>query len=303
MNYDLLVAGGGPAGLTAGIYAARGGLKAAIVTGLYKGGKTSLINKIENYSGVVEIDGFILTSAMHEQAERFGVEFIDNTIVEYRLNETPKKLVLEDGKELTADYIVLATGTHNKKLGIPNEEKLTGQGVCYCATCDGIFFRNKTVAVCGGGNTALTDALYLSNLAKEVYLIHKRNTFKAAEVLVQKAKTNPKIKIIMDSVVDALEGEPLNGIVLKNVVDGTTTKLETDGLFVAVGSLPNSQGVKGQTELDSNGYIVTDVNMETSIKNVFAAGDIRVTPLRQIITACADGAVAGDAAVKDKLGR
>lgn len=303
MDYDLLIAGGGPAGLTAGIYAARGGLKTGLITGIYRGGKTSLINKIDNYSGMVEVNGFILTSAMREQADRFGVEFIDDTIVEYRLAETPKRLALESGKELTSEYVVLAMGTNNKKLGIPNEEKLTGHGVSYCATCDGIFFKNKVVAVCGGGNSAFTDALYLSNLAKEVYLIHRRKTFKAADVMVQRVQRTSKIKMITESDVTALQGDPLEAITVKNVANGKTSKLAVDGVFVAVGSLPNTESVRGQVKTDNNGYIVTDVHMETSLANVFAAGDIRVTPLRQIITACADGAIAGDAAVKKRLGK
>lgn len=303
MDYDVIIAGGGAAGLTAAIYAARGGLKVGIVTGGYIGGRTSLITKIENYSGIVEADGFFLTNAMKNQAEVSGAMFIENSIKTFDLFATPKSVTLESGEQLTAEYIILTMGTNHKVLGIPNESNLVGRGISYCANCDGVFFKNKAVAVCGGGNSALVEALYLSNIASEVYLVHKRSTFKAADILVQKAKRIPKIKIIMDTVVQSAEGDPLQGITLKNTVSGEISRIDISGLFVAVGSLPNTDKVMGQVELDAKGYIITDVNMKTSVKNVFAAGDIRVTPLRQIITACGDGAIAGDAVVKDRLGR
>lgn len=303
MDYDVIIAGGGAAGLTAAIYAARGGLKVGIVTGGYVGGRTSLISKIENYSGIAETDGFFLTNAMKNQAEVSGAVFIDNTIKSFDLLTTPKSVMLESGEQLSAEYIILTMGTNHKTLGIPNESNLVGRGISYCANCDGVFYKNKAVAVCGGGNSALVEALYLSNIASEVYLIHKRNTFKAVDILVQKAKQKPNIKLIMDSVVQSAEGDPLQSITIKNVLNGETSQINISGLFVAVGSLPNTDKVRGQVALDDNGYIITDVNMKTSVQNVFAAGDIRVTPLRQIITACGDGAIAGDAAVKDRLGR
>lgn len=298
MDYDLLIAGGGPAGLTAGIYAARGGLKTAIVGGLYKGGKTALVKRIENYSGVVDADGFLLTAAMGEQAQRSGVEFIDAVISSFRLDEVPKKLITEEGKELTSRFIILAMGTHNKNLGLPNEEKLTGQGVSYCSGCDGAFFRGKVVAVCGGGNSALTEALYLAKVASKVYLIHKRDKFKAAAVLVNRANEQSNIVTVMESAVQELHGEPLDGITIKNLKSGDLSKLDIKGLFVAVGSLANTDAVKGQVALDEKGYIITDAAMATNVENVYAAGDIRTTPLRQIITACADGAIAADSIVR-----
>lgn len=303
MDYDVIIAGGGAAGLTAAIYAARGGLKVGIVTGGYIGGRTSLISKIENYSGIVEADGFFLTNAMKNQAEVSGAMFIENAIKTFDLLSNPKSVTLESGERLTSEYIILTMGTNHKTLGIPNESNLVGRGISYCANCDGVFYKNKAVAVCGGGNSALVEALYLSNIASKVYLIHKRNTFKAADILVQKARRTPNISIITDAVVQGAMGDPLSGITLKNVISGEISQIDINGLFVAVGSLPNTDKVKGQVELDDKGYIITDVNMKTSIDNVFAAGDIRVTPLRQIITACGDGAVAGDAAVKDRLGR
>ena len=300
--YDLLIAGSGPAGLTAGIYAARGGLKTAIITGLYKGGKPALISRIENYSGVIDANGYELTRAMFEQTKASGAGIIEGSVKEYRLGDSPFALVTEGGKEYTARYVILAMGTHNKTLGLPNEEKLTGQGIAYCASCDGRFYKNKVVAVCGGGNTALTDALYLAGIAREVYIVHRRDTFKASDVLVERAKALPNVKMIMDTAVISLEGEPLKAVILQNVKSGKISKLDANGLFVAIGALPNTEGVKGQLELDGQGYIRTDEHLETSIKNVFAAGDIRSTPLRQIVTACGDGAIAAEAAVRKAKG-
>lgn len=295
MLYDIIIIGGGPAGLTAGIYGGRAGKKVALITGIFTGGQAALTAKIENYSGHLDIDGFSLTYTMRQQAERFGVEFIEGSVSAVMLEGETKKVIVDGDNDFLSKTVILAMGTTTRKLGLPNEEALTGQGVSYCATCDGGFFRNKTVIVNGGGDTAVTDALYLENIAKEVYLVHRRKEFRAASVLVERLK-NSSVKTVLESVVQELKGEPLSSVIVKNVVTSELTEIAADGIFIAIGSTPNTQLIKGQVELDGHGYIITDMHMRTSLKGVFAAGDIRVTPLRQIITACSDGAVAAESA-------
>jgi thioredoxin reductase (NADPH) len=197
----------------------------------------------------------------------------------------------EGGEEFSAENIILCMGTKSRKLGLPNEADLIGQGVSYCATCDGFFFRNKTVVVAGGGDTAITDALYLSKIAKKVYLVHRRVAFRAQAALVEKL-TNTNVELVLDSTITELIGEPLKTVVIKNVVTGDEMQIEANGLFVAIGTDPNTSLLAGQIKLDDQGYIITDENMQTSLEGVYAAGDIRMKNLRQVITACADGAIA-----------
>lgn len=294
--YDLLILGAGPAGLTAGIYGARGGLKTVIIERKSFGGQAAITPEIENYPGYQNIDGFTLTFNMQDQAKKQGVEFVYDEVEDVILDGEIKVVKTKNSGEISAKTLIIACGAEAKKLGVDREIDLIGKGVSYCATCDGRFFKNRPVAVVGGGNTAVEDALYLSNFASEVYLIHRRDTLRASKVLGDKLASS-KVKILWDSVVEKLDGDPLEKILVKNVKTNENTSIDVNCLFVAVGQTPSSALFDGKVAME-NGYILADENMATNVKGVFVAGDIRKTPLRQIITACADGAIAADSAIK-----
>ena len=294
--YDLIILGAGPAGLTAGIYAARGGLNAVIVESKAVGGQAALTAEIENYPGFASVSGYELVSLMQAQCEALGVSFVFDAPVTLSLDGGVKRVETAYSGTLEARAVILATGALPRTLGIERESELMGGGVSYCATCDGAFFRGKPVAVVGGGNTAVEDALYLEKFASEVYLIHRRDALRADAILADRVK-NSGVHIVWDSVVTALDGDKkLQSVTLKNVKSGDTSSLAVNGLFVAVGQKPATEGLTG-VELDS-GYIVTDNEMRTSLPGVFAAGDVRKKTLRQVVTAAADGAVAAESAIK-----
>ena len=294
--YDLIILGAGPAGLTAGIYAARGGLNAVIVESKAVGGQAALTAEIENYPGFASVSGYELVSLMQAQCEALGVSFVFDAPVALALEGDVKRVDTAYSGTLEARAVILATGALPRTLGIERESELMGGGVSYCATCDGAFFRGKPVAVVGGGNTAVEDALYLEKFASEVYLIHRRDALRADAILADRVK-NSGVHIVWDSVVTALDGDKkLQSVTLKNVKSGDTSSLAVNGLFVAVGQKPATEGLTG-VELDG-GYIVTDSEMRTSLPGVFAAGDVRKKTLRQVITAAADGAVAAESAIK-----
>ncbi len=294
--YDLIILGAGPAGLTAGIYAARGGLNAVIVESKAVGGQAALTAEIENYPGFASVSGYELVSLMQAQCEALGVSFVFDAPVALALEGDVKRVETAYSGTLEARAVILATGALPRTLGIERESELLGGGVSYCATCDGAFFRGKPVAVVGGGNTAVEDALYLEKFASEVYLIHRRDALRADAILADRVK-NSGVHIVWDSVVTALEGDKkLQSVTLKNVKSGDTSSLAVNGLFVAVGQKPATEGLTG-VELDG-GYIVTDSEMRTSLPGVFAAGDVRKKTLRQVVTAAADGAVAAESAIK-----
>lgn len=294
--YDLIILGAGPAGLTAGIYAARGGLNAVIVESKAVGGQAALTAEIENYPGFASVSGYELVSLMQAQCEALGVSFVFDAPVTLSLDGDVKRVDTAYSGTLEARAVVLATGALPRTLGIDRESELLGGGVSYCATCDGAFFRGKPVAVVGGGNTAVEDALYLEKFASEVYLIHRRDALRADAILADRVK-NSGVHIVWDSVVTALDGDKkLQSVTLKNVKSGDTSSLAVNGLFVAVGQKPATEGLTG-VELDG-GYIVTDSEMRTSLPGVFAAGDVRKKTLRQVVTAAADGAVAAESAIK-----
>lgn len=294
--YDLIILGAGPAGLTAGIYAARGGLNAVIVESKAVGGQAALTAEIENYPGFASVSGYELVSLMQAQCEALGVSFVFDAPVALALEGDVKRVDTAYSGTLEARAVILATGALPRTLGIERESELMGGGVSYCATCDGAFFRGKPVAVVGGGNTAVEDALYLEKFASEVYLIHRRDALRADAILADRVK-NSGVRIVWDSVVTALEGDKkLQSVTLKNVKSGDTSSLAVNGLFVAVGQKPATEGLTG-VELDG-GYIVTDSEMRTSLPGVFAAGDVRKKTLRQVVTAAADGAVAAESAIK-----
>ena len=294
--YDLLILGAGPAGLTAGIYGARGGLKTVIVEKKSFGGQASITPEIENFPGIANIDGFTLTFNMQEQAKALGVTFVYDEVEGVVLEGADKSVTTKNNGEIKAKTMVIACGAEATRLGVDGEIDLVGKGVSYCATCDGRFFRNKPVAVVGGGNTAVEDALYLSNFASEVHLIHRRDSLRASKILQDKILQS-NVKILWNSTVEKLEGNPLEKIVVKNTKTGETASIDAKCLFVAIGQTPSSAQFIDKLN-NENGYILADENMRTNIEGVFVAGDIRKTPLRQIITACADGAIAAESAIK-----
>ncbi len=297
--YDIAIIGGGPAGLTAGLYAARAGRSAILIEEMMAGGQITKTNNVENYPGFEEgIDGFSLASRMEQQAARFGLVTESATASELALAGEVKRIGCGK-KEFFARTVILAMGAEPRKLGIANEAALTGMGVSYCATCDGAFFRGMPVAVVGGGDTAISDALYLARFAERVYVVHRRDTLRAAQVLQDAAKQVENIEFVLDSVADEIFGsQGVEGLRVRNKVTGEERSLAVRGIFVAVGTTPRSALAAGALARDSTGYIEKDAHMRTAIPGVYAAGDVRVTPLRQVVTAAADGAVAAMAAVE-----
>ncbi len=290
----LLILGSGPAGYTAAIYGARASLEPVVIAGLQPGGQITTTSFVENYPGFPEeIAGTELVSRMQEQAERFGARIIYDTAVSVDLSVRPFVCTLDSGDAFSCDALIVATGASARMLGVEGEAALRGKGVSYCATCDGFFYRKKKVAVIGGGNAAVEEALYLANLAEEVSLIHRRDSFRAEKIQQDRLFNNPKIKLILDTVVEKFvgsEAEGLTGLALKNVKTGETAELSVDGAFVAIGYEPNTDIFKGQLELNENGFIVTEAGLPfTGIKGVFAAGDVQDPRYQQVVTAAAGG--------------
>ena len=295
-KYDLIIIGGGPAGLTAGIYAKRGGLRVAIVEKLIPGGQMSRTLEIENYPGFKNVSGIQLAMSMQEQCTSLGVEFIYGEISKLDLINIPKCLTI-NGNTIIGDAIIVASGTAPTSLDIKGEKEFAGRGVSYCATCDGGFFKGKKVCVVGGGNTAIEDALYLERLASEVHLIHRRDEYRASKILVDQLNES-KIIQHKSSVVDCIHGNNnVESIDIKNLKTGSVTNISINGVFMAVGQTPLS-AMFDALEKDEHGYIVTDADMKTSIEGVFAAGDVTKKNVRQIVTACADGAIAAESALR-----
>lgn len=291
--YDIAVIGGGPAGYTAAIYAGRAGYSALVFEKSSPGGQMGITSSIENYPGFASVDGFELASKMMEQAANFGADFAYEEVVSVEL-AGKTKTVRTDSGEYECRAVILATGAKPRLLGVPGEREYTGRGVSYCATCDGMFFRGKTVIVNGGGDTAFEDALYLSNVCEKVYIVHRRDAFRAAASTVKKAEAKENITFIKNANITEIlgSGASVTGVKLRDTKTGEESALEANGVFVAVGRIPDTALVKDQLELDKNGYIIADETTKTSVPGVFAAGDVRTKPLRQIVTACADGASA-----------
>ena len=301
--YDMVVIGGGPGGYTAALYAARAGLRVIVLEKLSAGGQMALTTQIDNYPGFEEgIDGFTLGEKMQLGAERFGAETELAEVTSLDLRVDPKVIGTSEGT-FYGRTVVIATGAGPRPLGVPGEQELVGRGVGYCAACDGMFYKGKTVAVVGGGNSAAADALALSRIAKEVILIHRRDTLRATKVYHEPLKKASNISFRWNSTVTNLvAGEKLNGLKLRNVQTGEESFLPCDGVFVSVGRSPASAPVRGQLELDGGGYIVAGEDTRTNIPGVFAVGDVRTKQLRQIVTATADGAVAAHHAEEYLLG-
>jgi thioredoxin reductase (NADPH) len=299
MHSDIAIIGGGPAGLTAGLYAARGGASVTLYEELFPGGQIAKTPLVENYPGFPDgVVGYEVGSLLQKQAEKFGLKVEYAGATGLILEENPKRILLPD-REDTAKAVILCMGAHARSLGIPREDALTGAGISYCATCDGAFFKEKAVAVVGGGDTAISDALYLSRFCTSVTIVHRRDEFRAAAVLVEKAKTVPNIHFALSCVPLNLLGEKnVEGLEIMDVKTSTPRVLPVSGVFVAVGITPQSALVKGVVTMNEGGSILTDELMKTNIPGVYAAGDIRNTPLRQVITACSDGAIAATSALE-----
>lgn len=291
--YDMLVVGGGPGGYTAALYAARSGLSVAVLEKLSAGGQMALTDTVDNYPGFPEgIDGFSLGENMQLQAKRFGAETVLTEVLELDLSSTEKAVRTGDGL-FWGKTVVFSTGAGPKPLGLPNEDFFTGRGLHYCAACDGMRYKGKTVAVIGGGDSAVGDALSLARIAEKVILVHRRDSLRATKVYHQTLLDAPNVEFIWNNEVVALFGQgTISGIKLKNVQTGEETELSVDGVFVSIGREPVTTLVKGQLELDEKGYIVAGENTCASLPGVYAVGDVRTKKLRQIVTAVADGAYA-----------
>ena len=291
--YDMIVVGGGPGGYTAALYAARAGLDTVVLEKLSAGGQMALTEQIDNYPGFEDgIDGFSLGEKMKRGTERFGVETKLAEVLSLDLSGTVKKAETSEGP-LLARTIVLATGAGPRELGIEGEQELIGKGVNYCAACDGMFYKNKTVVIAGGGNTAAADALILSRICKKVIVVHRRDTLRATKIYHEPLMKAENVEFRWDSeIIELLHDEKVIGIRLRNVKTGEETTLACDGVFVSIGRKPSSELVKDQVEVDSAGYIIADESTRTNIPGVFAVGDVRTKALRQVVTAVADGATA-----------
>lgn len=292
MIYDVIIIGGGPAGMSAAIYSSRARLKTLIIEKAGCGGQIAITDHLENYPGFeTGINGFELAVKMQTQATTFGSEITYGEVLSVEVEGNIKKVVLQD-KVFETKTIIIASGAAFKKLNVPGEEEFIGKGVSYCATCDGPFFRNKEIAVVGGGDSALQEALYLTKFASKVNLIHRRNEFRAAKILQEKVLANEKINVILDSVVEEICGtQMLDSLKVKNVKTGSVINLAVNGVFLFVGWQPNTKFLENsKINLDS-GYIVTDENMKTNIDGIFACGDVRKKQLRQVVTAVSDGAI------------
>lgn len=292
--FDTLIIGGGPAGYTAALYAARAGLDTAVLERMSAGGQMGLTDIIDNYPGFPEgVDGFTLGMNMQAQAERFGAKSLFGDVTAVDFTDPNLKKVITAYETHCARTVIIATGANPRELGLPNEQALVGKGVHYCAHCDGRFYKGKTVAVVGGGNSAVSDALYLSRVTEKVYLIHRRDTLRATRIYHEPLMKAENVEFIRDSAVtEILSDGRVTGVRVRNLKDGTEREVAISGLFVSIGRKPATDFLNGALELDSYGYIVADETTRTSVPGVFAVGDVRTKALRQVVTAVADGATA-----------
>lgn len=292
-DYDIIILGGGPAGLSAAIYAARSAAKVAIIDVSMFGGQPSNYLELENYPGFSKIGGYDLMEKFEEHADMFSIDkYPMEEIQHIDLNSTIKTIKTLNG-EFRAKSVIIATGAQAKKLGIKGEKEFLGRGVSYCAVCDGAFYQDKIVAVVGGGNAAVEEAMYLTKFANKVYLIHRRNELRADKIVQERAFKNEKLEFVYDTIVNEIQGEDLvNNIIIENVKTHNISNLAVDGIFPYIGFSPNTDFFNGQIAQNNQGFIITDNSLKTNIDGVYAIGDVRDTPLRQVITAAADGAIA-----------
>jgi len=296
--YDFAVIGAGAAGLSAAQYGARANLSTIVIEELAPGGQALFIDKLENYPGILEpINGFELAERMRKQAEQFGSSFIEASALSVRKAED--RFIIETSVgPLESLTVLIATGARHKQLGIPGEQEYIGKGVSYCATCDGPFFKGKRILVVGGGDSACDEAIYLSNFSDKILMIHRRDRFRAQKALASRVLSNPSIKVLFNTVAKEIKGNSkVHSVVLENTLSHELTEEPFDGIFIFIGSTPQTGFLKDiAIQFDESGYIITDCNMQTSITGLFAAGDVRATPFRQIVTAAADGAIAARSA-------
>ncbi|MES0278622.1 MAG: thioredoxin-disulfide reductase [Dehalococcoidales bacterium] len=292
-EYDVIIIGGGPAGLSAGIYTARTRLKTLLIEKGMIGGKMAEAELIDNYPGFPEgISGLKLAELMHQQAVKYDLETLYATVASVTVRDGTK-LVKTDQGDFTASSVIITGGSERQRLNVPGEKKLTGRGVSYCANCDAPFFQDQPVAVVGGGNVAISEALHLTKFTSKISVIHRRDQLRATEALQEKAFAEPRIKFILDTVVEAIEGnETLDSLKLRQVKTGNISYLKVKGVFISVGLMPNTDYLRDLLPLDKQGNIITNEKMETEIPGIFAAGDIRRNSIRQAIAASGDGAVA-----------
>lgn len=290
--YDVIVIGTGPAGLAAAIYGTRAKLNMLVLEqNFMSGGQVVNTYEVDNYPGLPGISGMDLSLKFREHAEKLGMEFLRAKVNKITVGENGIKTVEAENQTYETKTVILATGAHHRLLNVPGEESLSGMGVSYCAACDGAFYKGSDVAVIGGGDVAVEDAIFLARGCRKVYVVHRRNELRAAKSLQEKLFSLPNVEMVWDSAVESIEGEEqVEAVRLKQLKDGSSRTLQVDGVFVAVGITPDSDLLKGIAEMDENGYIVADETCETSVPGIYAAGDVRKKPLRQIITAAADGA-------------
>ena len=291
--YDMIIIGGGPAGYTAALYASRAGLDVVLIEKIGPGGQMALTGDIDNYPGFDEgIDGFTLGMKMQQGAERFGAKTEYASVTSVDLTEKVKKVQTTNGDYL-AKTVVISTGANPKELGIPGEQELVGRGVHYCAHCDGRFYKDKTVVVVGGGDSAVSDAMYMSKLAKKVYVVHRRDTLRATKIYHEPLMNADNVELVWNSVVtDFILNERVTGAKVRNVKTDVETTLSCDGVFISIGRKPATDFLSSSVLLDTNGYIIADESTKTNMSGVYAVGDVRTKMLRQVVTAVSDGAVA-----------
>lgn len=300
MLFDVIIIGGGPAGLTAGLYTARARLKSLLIEKGLTGGQVTTTEWIENYPGFENgVKGVELSQRMEKQATKFGLEIVQGSVVEISLSNKIKKVTFENNQHYEAKSIILATGANPRPLKIEGEEKFRGKGVSYCATCDGAFFNDEKIAVIGGGDSAVEEAIFLTKFAEMVYVVHRRDQLRATKIAQERAFSNPKIKFVLNSIAEKIDGDDsVKALHIKDVKTEERSVLDVHGVFIYVGYTPNVGLLKGLVALDKNNYIVTDDMMSTSVPGVFAVGDVRAKLLKQITTAVGDGATAAVAAEK-----
>jgi len=293
MNYDVVIIGGGPAGLTAGIYAARGLLRTLIIEKAVIGGQIATSFEVENYSGLTEvISGFELTDTMRKQCESFGAEFVTDEFISFNATDGGYEVHCKE-KTFQTKGLILAMGAHPKKLGAKGEDTFASRGVSYCATCDGAFFRDRNVIVVGGGDTALEEALFLTKFAKNIGIVYRRNVLRATKILQDRARKNDKIQLRPETVIEEIKGQDfVESVVFKDVKTGELYEEPMDGVFMFVGQVPNTETINKKIPMNEAGYVLTNEKMETPYPGVYVAGDMCVKPLRQVVTAASDGAVA-----------
>lgn len=301
MEADILIIGAGPAGLTAAIYAARAGMRAIVFDRMVYGGQVANTLEVENYPAIERISGVDFSNAIYSQAVKLGAEVRFETVETLELSGERKMIKTAEGNTYYGGAVIIANGAKRRRLGCPGESEFEGRGVSYCATCDGAFFRNKDVAIVGGGNTALEDALFLSGLCRKVYMIHRRNSFRGEKIMAEAVAAKENVEILFNSVVEEILGEDgkVCGASVKNLSLGEKTELKLSGVFIAVGYAPENALFEKWVDVDEAGYIIADETCRTSCPGVYVAGDSRTKPLRQIVTAAADGAVSAFTAASE----